>query len=145
MIQSIGDVTTITPIQTSQTSKKASQTTFDEVLQTYQSSNVQIGDDYDSTIVDTILSQEQESETIEVTQASVNSRATTSSNLVPMSDIFQSASEKYNVPYNLLVAVARAESNFQTSCTSKSGAMGVMQLMPATAKYLGVMLRTSLL
>lgn len=52
--------------------------------------------------------------------------------------IFQEASEKYGVPVNLLKAVAKAESNFNASAKSSCGAMGIMQLMPATAKSLGV-------
>ncbi len=55
-----------------------------------------------------------------------------------LTDIFKKAAEKYDVPYKLLVSVAKAESNFNEKSVSHSGAMGVMQLMPATAKYLGV-------
>jgi len=53
-------------------------------------------------------------------------------------DIFREASKKYGVDYDVLVSVASAESDFNPNCTSKSGAMGIMQLMPATAKYVGV-------
>ena len=52
--------------------------------------------------------------------------------------IFERASEKYNVPVRFLKAVAKAESNFSPNATSSCGAMGIMQLMPATAKSLGV-------
>jgi hypothetical protein len=51
---------------------------------------------------------------------------------------FREAAEKTGVAYELLTAVACAESDFNNNCTSKSGAMGIMQLMPETAKYLGV-------
>ena len=51
---------------------------------------------------------------------------------------FKEASEKYNVDINLLKAIAKAESNFNAKAVSSAGAMGVMQLMPATAKSLGV-------
>jgi len=52
--------------------------------------------------------------------------------------IFSEASKKYGVSEKLLKAVAKAESNFNPSATSKKGAAGVMQLMPATARSLGV-------
>lgn len=55
-----------------------------------------------------------------------------------MDDIFEEAAEKYNVPLNLLKAMAKAESNFNEKAVSSAGAQGVMQLMPATAKALGV-------
>ncbi|MEG1458559.1 MAG: lytic transglycosylase domain-containing protein, partial [Acetivibrio sp.] len=52
--------------------------------------------------------------------------------------IFKKASDTYDVPLELLKSVAKAESNFDTTCVSKSGARGIMQLMPETAKGLGV-------
>ncbi|HWT75485.1 MAG TPA: lytic transglycosylase domain-containing protein [Mobilitalea sp.] len=55
-----------------------------------------------------------------------------------MDDIFQEAADKYNVPVELLKAVGKAESNYNTNAVSRCGAQGVMQLMPATAKELGV-------
>lgn len=51
---------------------------------------------------------------------------------------FKKAAVKYNVSESLLKAIAMAESNFDANCTSSSGAMGVMQLMPETAMGLGV-------
>jgi soluble lytic murein transglycosylase-like protein len=51
---------------------------------------------------------------------------------------FKEAAETYNVDEKLLRSFAVVESNFDPSATSKSGAMGVMQLMPATASELGV-------
>lgn len=59
---------------------------------------------------------------------------------VPQSldDMFTEASKKYGVSEKLLKAVAKAESNFNPSATSNKGAAGVMQLMPATARSLGV-------
>lgn len=55
-----------------------------------------------------------------------------------MESIFETAAEKYNVPVNLLKAVAKAESGFDADAVSRCGAQGVMQLMPGTAKSLGV-------
>lgn len=55
-----------------------------------------------------------------------------------MDSIFEEAAQRYGVPLTLLKAVAKAESNFNASAVSSAGAQGVMQLMPATARSLGV-------
>ena len=52
--------------------------------------------------------------------------------------IFEKAAQTYNVDVELLKAMAKAESDFDPNATSRSGAMGIMQLMPGTAKGLGV-------
>lgn len=52
--------------------------------------------------------------------------------------IFTEASNTYGVSKDLLKAMAKAESNFNPSAVSSAGAMGIMQLMPATAASLGV-------
>ena len=51
---------------------------------------------------------------------------------------FADASQKYSVDVALLKAIAKAESNFHSNATSGAGAMGIMQLMPQTAKSLGI-------
>lgn len=55
-----------------------------------------------------------------------------------LDDLFNKAAKKYNVDVNLLKAIAKQESNFQADAVSKAGAQGIMQLMPATAKAMGV-------
>jgi len=48
------------------------------------------------------------------------------------------AAQKYNLPAALIRGVIRAESNFEVGAVSRAGAQGLMQLMPGTAKELGV-------
>ena len=55
-----------------------------------------------------------------------------------MDAIFEEAASKFQISSKLLKAVAKAESNFNPNAVSGAGAMGVMQLMPGTAKNLGV-------
>ena len=50
----------------------------------------------------------------------------------------QKAASKYDLSPGLIKGVIRAESNFQVDAVSRAGAQGLMQLMPATAKELGV-------
>ena len=55
-----------------------------------------------------------------------------------LDDIFEEAGASYDISPGLLKAVAKAESNFNPRGKSEAGAMGVMQLMPATARSLRV-------
>lgn len=55
-----------------------------------------------------------------------------------LGNIVSNISAKYNVDEKLVNAVIRQESGFNPKAKSKAGAMGLMQLMPATARGLGV-------
>ena len=48
------------------------------------------------------------------------------------------AASRYGIPVALLLKVAEIESNYSQAARSSAGAIGVMQLMPATAAELGV-------
>ncbi len=49
-----------------------------------------------------------------------------------------SAARKYDLPEKLVRSVIRHESNFDPTAVSPAGAQGLMQLMPGTARELGV-------
>ena len=50
----------------------------------------------------------------------------------------QKAAERFQLPHSLIEAVIKAESDFDARAVSPAGAQGLMQLMPATARELGV-------
>jgi soluble lytic murein transglycosylase-like protein len=55
-----------------------------------------------------------------------------------LSSAIHDAARAHGVDPRLVAAVARRESAFNSSAVSNKGACGIMQLMPATAQYLGV-------
>jgi len=59
-------------------------------------------------------------------------------NVMAVDPVIKSASQNHGVPEHLIRAVIKNESNFNTNATSRAGAKGMMQLMPGTAKEMGV-------
>ena len=52
------------------------------------------------------------------------------------SDSVKKYSEEFNIDKNLIYAVIRCESGFNKDSKSKKGAIGLMQIMPATQNYI---------
>lgn len=56
----------------------------------------------------------------------------------PYDSILKSATEQYGVPYQIGYNLLNTESRFNPKAVSPSGAQGIAQFMPATAKELGI-------
>jgi len=56
----------------------------------------------------------------------------------PYSDIIETAAVRHGVPVELVHAVIKVESDYQERARSSKGAMGLMQLMPETARRFAV-------
>lgn len=68
----------------------------------------------------------------------VAGRASRPVSSVPYAELFNRAAATYGVDATLLSAIARQESGYRPGAVSPAGAQGLMQLMPATARGLGV-------
>ncbi|MED1862822.1 lytic transglycosylase domain-containing protein [Fictibacillus nanhaiensis] len=55
-----------------------------------------------------------------------------------LDELIENTARKFEVDPNLIRSVIKHESNFKTTAESHAGAQGLMQLMPATARSLGV-------
>ncbi|OLP64831.1 hypothetical protein BACPU_21510 [Bacillus pumilus] len=65
-------------------------------------------------------------------------KAVSSASSKEINQIVSQMAQKHGVPENLIHAVIKQESGYRTSAVSHAGALGLMQLMPSTAKSLGV-------
>ena len=73
----------------------------------------------------------------EVEQPSSLARGT-QANPKEVDDAIEAAARRHNVDANLVRALVRVESNFNPQAVSRKGAIGLMQLMPQTARQLNV-------
>lgn len=79
--------------------------------------------------------------TAALTGSERNSASVVSSKKTPSNqyaDLIEQAAKKYDLPPRLIASVIQHESNFKSDTVSHAGAQGLMQLMPGTAKFLGV-------
>lgn len=72
------------------------------------------------------------------TAASAATGTAGSSGAAAYQGLFDAAEAKYDLPDGLLSAVAKTESGYDAGAVSPVGARGLMQLMPGTARELGV-------
>ncbi len=56
----------------------------------------------------------------------------------PMADLISGAAERSRIDPDFLASVIQAESGFNPGAVSPKGALGLMQLMPGTAAWLGI-------
>ncbi len=83
----------------------------------------------------TLSSKGLQSDLSELTGSSSSTGTSSSSSF---ESIIQQASKKYGVDADLVKAVIQNESAYDPTAVSSAGALGLMQLMPATAASLGV-------
>lgn len=115
--------------------------TPEHISKTLQTSKNQVENHFDA-ILDATTTIYAQPASAPSSTASSNTDTTTDfdNDLIPesMQSIFSEAAQLFNISEQLLRAVAKAESDYDPTCTSIVGAMGIMQLMPDTANELGV-------
>src|SRR5438067_1313776 len=67
----------------------------------------------------------------------INGETLASEQRARIAGTIEDAAREHGVDARLLTAIARRESAFNENAVSRAGAVGIMQLMPATAQVLG--------
>lgn len=121
----------------SQSKSQSFITPFHKVLQGEVKARTQSADTADSAATVSTTAKTTQTDTVKSTENDTDS-GVTDSGKVKLSAIFKRAAKKYNISYDFLTAVAKAESDFNPKCVSSAGAKGIMQLMPYECKEFGV-------
>lgn len=141
-VNSLNPQQTQNPLDIIYPQNKVSQTTpFEEVLQSSAKSN------FGTLLLDPRVKQVNASIVKQAPQTSLQNALTEAtavqanvqpSNKSQILNVVSQISKKHGVDEKLVQALIKQESGFNPKAKSKSGAIGLMQLMPSTAKNLGV-------
>ncbi len=130
-----------TNVQSFENVLKASTTDFGTLLRGPQMMNVNANIIKNQTPVQSLnsaLEELQNTRQVEEIQVPPLNIDKTSANKSQILSMISQIADKHGVDQDLIKAVIKQESGFNTRAKSKAGAMGLMQLMPATAASLGV-------